>query len=136
MLANAAISWSSKRQPCVALSSCEAELVAGSEAAKEAVHLGRLTGELGMGSDLPVPLGMDNAAARATAYNPEHHAKVKHIERRHFFIRDMVESLVIEVPYVPTDENIADFFTKPLAAKKFFPMRDRIMGVPGARALA
>ena len=37
---------------------------------------------------------------------------------------------------VPTDENIADFFTKPLAAKKFFPMRDRIMGVPGARALA
>ena len=136
MLANAAISWSSKRQPCVALSSCEAELVAGSEAAKEAVHLGRLTGELGMGSDLPVPLRMDNAAARATAYNPEHHAKVKHIERRHFFIRDMVESLVIEVPYVPTDENIADFFTKPLAAKKFFPMRDRIMGVPGARALA
>ena len=88
------------------------------------------------GSDLPVPLRMDNAAARATAYNPEHHAKVKHIERRHFFIRDMVESLVIEVPYVPTDENIADFFTKPLAAKKFFPMRDRIMGVPGARALA
>ena len=70
MLANAAISWSSKRQPCVALSSCEAELVAGSEAAKEAVHLGRLTGELGMGSDLPVPLRMDNAAARATAYKP------------------------------------------------------------------
>ena len=78
---------------------------------------------------------MDNAAARATAYmyNPEHHNKVKHIERRHFYIRDMVEALQIEVPYVPTDENIADFFTKPLAANKFFPMRDRIMGVPGAR---
>ena len=45
----------------------------------------------------------------------------------------MVDELQIEVPYVPTDENIADFFTKPLVAKKFFPMRDRIMGVPGAR---
>ena len=89
-----------------------------------------------MGSKLPVPVRMDNAAARATAYNPEHHPKVKHIERRHFYIRDMVEALVIEVPYVPTDENIADFFTKALASKKFFPMRDRIMGVPGARIAA
>ena len=55
---------------------------------------------------------------------------MKHVARRHFFIRDMVESFEIEVPFVPTDDNIADFFTKPLNAKKFHAMRRVIMNEP------
>ena len=38
---------------------------------------------------------------------------MKHVERRHFFVRDMVEKFEIEVPFVRTDDNLADFFTKP-----------------------
>ena len=64
------------------------------------------------------------------AYNPEHHQRTKHIERRHFFIREAVERGEIRVPFVRTDENIADFFTKPLASKRFFALRDKIMNVP------
>ena len=55
---------------------------------------------------------------------------VIHVERRHFFVRDMVESFEIEVPFVYTADNIADFFTKPMkSATKFREFRDRIMNV-------
>ena len=81
-LAQAAISWSSKRQPTIALSSCEAEIVAASEAAKEAIFLDRLCSELGFKhGDDPIQLFCDNRAAIDSSYNPENHARTKHIVR-------------------------------------------------------
>ena len=85
-----------------------------------------------MRDDAPVEVSVDNTGARDLAYNPEHHAKVKHIERRHFFIREMVENMRIRVPFVRTADNLADFFTKPLPPRAFAEMRDRIMNVPHA----
>jgi hypothetical protein len=61
-----------------------------------------------------VAVSGDNQAAIALAYNPENHDKVKHVERRHFFIREKVEDGLLSVPYVRTVDNIADFFTKSL----------------------
>ena len=58
---------------------------------------------------------------------PEHHQRTKHIERRHFYVREAVEKMEIRVPYVATCDNIADFFTKPLAPKQYFAMRNLIM---------
>ena len=78
----------------------------------------------------PPPLRMDNKSAIDLAYNPEHHARTKHIDRRHYFIRECVENGRLRVPFVATAENIADFFTKPLMGKDFFRMRDRVMNVP------
>ena len=129
MLSSAAISWGSKRQPSIALSSCEAEIIAASEASKEALYLKRFAKELGVTDDAPLALYGDNQGSIDLAYNPEHHARTKHIDRRHFFIREAVENNEIVVPYVQTDANLADFFTKPLAAKKFFTLRDKIMNV-------
>ena len=54
------------------------------------------------------------------------------INRRHYFIRECVEEGRMRVPFVSTAENMADFFTKPLPAKTFFFMRDRIMNVPAS----
>eukprot|EP00965_Chrysotila_dentata_P050336 1667603-Pleurochrysis_carterae.AAC.1 len=88
----AAISWSSKKQSSVALSSCEAEIVAASEAAKKAVYLRTLFAELGLQQSSPTPLSMDNKSAIDLAYNPEHHQRTKHIDRRHFFVREKVEA--------------------------------------------
>jgi hypothetical protein len=96
------ISWGSKKQTSVALSSCEAEIMAASEAAKEALFLTRFLNELGHGSSKPVELGMDNQAAIAISYNPELHSRTKHIDRRHFFIRECVENMQLRVPYVRT----------------------------------
>eukprot|EP00965_Chrysotila_dentata_P056691 1880533-Pleurochrysis_carterae.AAC.1 len=81
----AAISWSSKKQPTVALSSCEAEIVAASEATKEAVYLRALLADLGYACPEPTSLALDNKSAIDLAYNPEHHQRTKHINRRHFF---------------------------------------------------
>ena len=104
--------------------------MAASEAAKEAVYLDRLQTELGFKEDdHPIHLSCDNKAAIDSSYNPENHARTKHIDRRHYFIRELVEDGKIVVPFVPTHENVADFFTKPLKASKFFPLRDKIMNV-------
>jgi hypothetical protein len=116
-----------KKQKTVALSSCEAEIVAASEAAKEAVHLSRLATELKLHDGSPIDLHMDNKSAIDVAYNPEHHGRMKHVHRRHFFVRELVEDHLIRVPFVSTVNNWADFFTKPLPTKSFESLRDRIM---------
>ena len=127
---SAAISWASKRQDTISLSSCEAEIVAASEAAKEGVYLANFLDELDLALSEPLELGTDNTGARDLSYNPEHHQRTKHIERRHFYIRECVENMQITVPYVNTLDNLADFFTKPLKPPQFFAMRDQIMNAP------
>ena len=122
-LSRAAISWGSKRQQTIALSSCEAEIMAASEACKEAVYLDRLYQELGFKTDAePLRLSLDNKAAIDSAYNPENHARTKHIDRRHYFIRELVEANKIVVPFVRSADNLADFFTKPLRAVTFLSL--------------
>ena len=79
----------------------------------------------------PSDLATDSQSARDVSYNPEHHNRMKHVQRRHFFVRDMVESLEIEVPFVRTADNLADFFTKPLPAAQFYALRRQIMNEPG-----
>ena len=133
----AAISWGSKKQKSVALSSCEAEIMAASEAAKEAVYLRRFLSELGLHEpDEPLRLSCDNQAAVDTAYNPENHDKMKHVERRHLFIREKVQDGQLLVPYVRTHENMADFFTKVVSPAQFVHMRDTIMNCDSRHARA
>ena len=104
--------------------------MAASEAAKEAVSLKGFLEELGLGEGDPVSMAMDNQSAIAISYNPEHHARTKHISRRHFYVRECVENMQLRVPFVGTADNLADFFTKPLPSKQFFAMRDKLMNVP------
>eukprot|EP00966_Prymnesium_polylepis_P256319 5921212-Prymnesium_polylepis.1 len=104
--------------------------MAASEAAKEAIYLDAFLGEMGVGSGDPIVMGMDNKAGIDLAYNPEHHQKTKHIERRHFYLRELVEDLRITVPFVATADNHADFFTKALKPNHFRAMRNVIMNVP------
>ena len=98
-----------------------------SEASKEAVYLSRFLADLGFPSSSETKVATDNSAARDLAYNPEHHEKTKHIERRHFYVRELVEDHEIVVPFVRTVDNMADFFTKPLTASQFFKLRNLIM---------
>jgi len=124
---SAAISWGSKKQQTIALSSCEAEIVAASEATKEAISLSSVLQELGARGLCPVELKCDNKGAIDVAYNPEQYNRMKHVERRHFFVRECVENGKIIVPYVRSAENPADFFTKPLPYSTFVQFRERIM---------
>ena len=101
-----------------------------SEAAKDVVYLRKLVKGLHAPEPGPTHLASDSKSARDISYNPEHHDRMKHVERRHFFVRDMVESFELEVPYVPTADNPADFFTKPVKnAARFRELRNAVMNI-------
>ena len=136
MYCQAAISsWASRKQKSVALSSCEAEIVALSECTKDVVFFRKLLkGVDGKLISAPTPTATDNSGAHHLSYNPEFHQRAKHIQRRHFYVRDMVEAFEVIVPLVPTAKNPADFFTKPMTPEKFFEFRAIIMNIESGAA--
>ena len=97
-----------------------ARIIAASEAAKEAKFYREFAEELGFKQANPTTLNVNNTATINLAYNPEYHNRTKHIDRRHFYVRELVEEHVLRVQYVKTADNLADFFTKPLPPKSFF----------------
>jgi hypothetical protein len=133
-LGNGAVSWSSKRQPTVALSSCEAEYMAATQCVKEAIWLQGLLREIGyQGKDKDtVQLYGDNMGALALAQNPEYHARSKHIDVQWHFVREKLQEERVKIEYLPTGEMVADGLTKPLGKEKF---RDfiKLMGMEGGR---
>ena len=131
----AALTWGSRKQKSIALSTAEAEIIALSEATKDVVYLRKLLAGVGDAQPDPSVLFTDSKAARDISYNPEQHDRMKHVQRRHFFVRDMVESFEITVPYVATADNIADFFTKQMHSwKQFYRFRRVIMNEPDPTA--
>ena len=117
-LGSAAITWSSKKQPTVALSSTEAEYRGAAVAACEVAWLQMLLGDLGIQVQVPVVIHCDNLSSIQLARNPVFHARTKHIEVHYHFVRERVLAGDIDLTYVRTDEQVADIFTKALGAEK------------------
>lgn len=122
------VSWRSKLQPTVALSSAEAEYVAAAAATQEAVFLRRALADLGHVQPDPTILYEDNQGAIAMSENPVHRQRSKHIDVKHNFVREKVGSLEIKLVYVPTQDQLADMLTKPLAKIQLMRLRGRVMG--------
>jgi hypothetical protein len=112
-LGSGAISWRATRSPAVALSTCEAELYAGTAAAQEAVWLTGLMRELGQCPQVPT-LWCDNQSTVAMTKDPIFSARSKHIEARYFFIRELVQTKRLSAQHIRSEDNVADIFTKPL----------------------
>ena len=110
-----AVSWSCKKQNIIALSSTEAEYIALTHAAKEAIWLRNFLGEIRGCKQDPIMINCDNQGAIALSKDNKFHARTKHIEIRYHYIRECVAKRKIVVKYVPTADNVADVFTKPLA---------------------
>ena len=117
----------SKKQATIAMSSTEAEIMAASQAGLEAVFLRSLLSDMGYKQSKPTDLYVDNKGAIDMSRDYISNERTKHIERRHFYVRECVENHQITVPYVNTVNNLADFFTKALPPKIFFDMRNTIM---------
>jgi hypothetical protein len=115
MLAGGAVSWASARQPCVALSSTEAEYIALTEAAKEAIWLRTFFAEIGRPLSAPLDILGDNQGAIALGKNPEFHKRTKHIRRRYHFIREAVDAGDVHIAFVPTRQMVADVLTKAMS---------------------
>ena len=82
MWQSAALTWGSRKQKCIALSSCEAEIIALSEAAKDVVYVRKFLNGIGAREPGPTPLATDSKSARDVSYNPEHHDRMKHVHGR------------------------------------------------------
>ena len=112
------VSWSSKLQPLVALSTTEAEYVAATSSGAECIWMRSLLSELGYDMSGSSLMRLDNQSALAVAKNPEHHGRMKHMDLRYFWLRDVVEKGLIRLEYVHTDDMVADVLTKSLARVK------------------
>ncbi|RVX02180.1 Retrovirus-related Pol polyprotein from transposon TNT 1-94 [Vitis vinifera] len=121
VLGGGAISWRSIKQTCVADSTMEAEYVAASEAAKEAVWLRNFLLDLGVVPSVqsPITLYCDNSGAVANSKEPQSHKRAKHIERKYHLIRDIVQRGDVVVMKIASENNLADPFTKSLSSTTF-----------------
>ena len=113
-MAGGAVCWSSKRQTTVALSTVEAEYVAMSRCAQQMVWMHSWLDEVQIDFQLPGLIKGDNRGAIALTKNTRDHGKVKHIDIRHHYIRDLLKSGAISTEQVASADNLADLFTKPL----------------------
>ena len=114
-----AITWSSKQQSVVALSTAESEYIAACHTAREGIWLQRLCKDLGIDCDGPLALHADNKASIHMATNSSDTARTKHIDVAYHFLRQSVLRHLIRMVFCPSDKNPADMFTKPLASAKF-----------------
>ena len=105
-----AISWGSRKQELVTLSTTEAEYVAATHAAKEIIWLCRLLGELFGPLTNPTLLYSDNQSAIALTKDGNYHARTKHIDIRYHFIRFTIDKGSIHLLYCPTGDMVADTY--------------------------
>ncbi|KAJ9553393.1 hypothetical protein OSB04_017438 [Centaurea solstitialis] len=115
-----AISWKSSKQDTIADSTTEAEYIAASDAAKEAVWLRNFLSDLRVVASIsrPIDIFCDNSGAVAQAKEPREHHKSRHVLRKYHLIREIIGRGDVRICKIPTEENVADPLTKPLARVK------------------
>jgi hypothetical protein len=107
------VSWSSKKQNCVALSTIEAEYIAAGACCAQLLWMKQTLRDFGCEFN-KIPLLCDNESAIKLANNLMQHSRTKHIDIRHHFLRDHEAKGDIELFHVSTENQLADIFTKPL----------------------
>lgn len=128
MLGTGAISWSSKKQPIVTLSTTEAEFIAATACACQAIWLRRILEELQFKQDKATTVFCDNNSTIKLSKNPVLHGKSKHIDVKYYFLRDLSNDGTIKLVYCRSEDQVADIQTKPLMLATFVKLRG-LLGV-------
>jgi len=118
-MGSGAISWASKKQPIVALSTTKAKYVAATAAACQAVWMRRMLRSLCQEQVKATVIFCDNSSAIALSKNSVFHKKMKHIDTRFHYIRELVNNGEIVLQHCRTEQQVADILTKPLDQKSF-----------------
>eukprot|EP00253_Pinus_taeda_P009493 PITA_09493 len=118
-MSSGAISWASKKQPIVALSTAEAEYVVATAAACQVVWMRRMLRSLGQEQTKGTVIYCDNSSAIALSKNYVFHKRTKHIDTRFHYIRELVNNGEIVLVHCKTQEQVADILTKSLRQKSF-----------------
>jgi hypothetical protein len=125
-LGGSTISWSAKKQPTIATSSAEGEYMASCHATKECMLLRTLLKLIGFAQLDPTSFCCDNVGSNILTKDATFHARTKHVDIQHHYVREHVEGKDIHFPYIPTHENPADAFTKSLPRPCFTKHRERM----------
>jgi hypothetical protein len=122
-----AVLWGSRRQKCVALSSTEAEFIAASHAVQQVMWLRQLLRDLGIPQHSPTTMFEDNQSCIKMVENESLSQRSKHIDIKYRFIQDEQKKGTVALRYIPSEDNLADMFTKPLSSTRFVSLRDQFM---------
>lgn len=128
MLGTGAVSWSSKKQPIVTLSTTEAEFVAAASCACQAIWLRRIFKEIQFKQQGATSIYCDNSLTIKLSRNPVLHGRSKHIDVKYHFLRDLAKDEVINLIFCRSEDQVADIFTKPLKTPLFHKLRE-LLGV-------
>lgn len=120
------MTWSSKKQQTVTLSTTEAEYIAASDATKEALWLKQFLVDINETCSLPIQLFVDNQSAIRLIKTSDQHHRTKHIDVRYHFIREKYTNGEIYPIYIPSKNQQADIFTKALSKKAFEELRSAL----------
>ncbi|KAK2980299.1 hypothetical protein RJ640_024131 [Escallonia rubra] len=124
-LGDALVSWHSKKQTSVALSTAEAEYVAAGSCCAQVLWMRQTLRDFGVSID-HIPIMCDTSSAIDISKNHVQHSRTKHIDIRHHFLRDNVQKGLIELKKVGSEDQLADIFTKLLAESSFCSLRRRL----------
>ena len=128
LLSSRVVSWSSKKQPIVSLSSTEAEFIAAASCACQAVYFKRVLEKLGQNQDKSTIIRCDSSSVIKLSKNPVMHGRSKHIDVRVHFLRELTKAGTVELVHCGTQEQVADVMTKPLKLDAFLKLRE-LLGV-------
>ena len=126
LIGSGVVSWLSKKQPIVTLSTTEAEFVAAAGCASQAVWMRRITEQLGCVHNQGTLVYCDNSSTIKLSMNPIMHGRSKHIDIRFHYLRELVQNEVINLIHCGTREQVADIMTKPLPLDAFLRFRGRL----------
>lgn len=128
-LFNSTISWNSRKQLCTSCSSTEAEYIALSECTSEACWLrGFLIEMCVIDKNYTIPILEDNQSAIKIVKSIEQPKGLKHLDVKYHFIKEKYQEGIIKIEYIPSAEQIADIFTKPLNRQIFTNLRNMLLG--------
>ena len=127
---SSSISWKSKKQPTVALSTCESEYMALAKTTQESLYLIKLLNGMDPQQRYePAKILGDNQGTIALSKNPVNRQRCKHIDIKYHFIRDALHKKKIEIIYCPTTDMIADIMTKSMTKLKLERFKRRLFGL-------
>jgi Reverse transcriptase (RNA-dependent DNA polymerase)/gag-polypeptide of LTR copia-type/GAG-pre-integrase domain/Integrase core domain len=129
LIGDCVVSWLSKKQSVVALSTAESEYLSISTTVQEVMWIRQLLQEIGYPQQAPTTIYSDNRAAIENSRNDVGHSRMKHIDIRHHFIREAVKENRIDIRWIDTNHQLADVLTKSVTKIKFKYMTNRIMGI-------
>lgn len=123
MLSSGAVSWSSRKQPIVTLSTTEAEFVAAAACACQAVLMKRILKKVSYDQVDCTTVFCDISSTIKLSTNPIMHGRSKHIDVRFHFLRDLTKEGVVQLIHCGTQDQVADVMTKPLNLNQFKKLR-------------